>query len=818
MSLLLDALKKAAEQKALKSKQEDPPQRASDEILLKVAAADVTGVEDGVAPLQRNDETELEHTELKARLERGERIAGDDTGLDFTDHTDSRRNRERPAADTGDETGLDIPDPIADQSEQKPPPQQPGDDTGLNIPEEKQAGDERIPSPRRPGDETGLDIPDADESHAPDSILQMQSDEDEVIVLGSDEISDFSTDHELDARRPVERADDTDLSQVNESGGQTGDSTNAAPADEGQTDTNVQVASADKVESASPELSPSTDDFQLVELQDNSAREDDAVDDEDLSLMLVDSEQTSRGNNTAFTDPQIPEDRARALTESDASHGELGLVDTTESKTPGGDVPGEQTNPHDSLGQTLDSLGQTLTNPPANAIYADDTRIGNLAVPTRNTVTRPADATSARSYAPDNYDRTLMKLPSDDASKLFAGMKPDADVVMTPDYAKKVFRSKTSAQRAQHYRYYAGIAIILFLAIAIYGGIEYQDESDQIDASMRPLKRDPMPGLIKSQQSQETNLFADTDGQVDARTIEIIQAASNESSPGAVAMGEPATIAGSDTDADAAGTMVAEPSGETAPTEVAMITQALTTAAEAATATSSRSQPKPLQVIPPGDDTDTSSNQGGATATSANSTLQIKTSSAYREVDIWLREAYAAYQAGDTTLAMSRYNQVLEVDPDNRNALLGRAAINIHNDNIDAAIVDYRVLLQANPKDSLAMSSLLGVASYSPLQTESQLKLMIRDEPESPYLNFALANAYGAQNRWPEAQGYYFRALQNNPGDPNYAYNLAVSLEHISQPMSAITYYQRALENFNNGLATFSREVVGQRLEVLGKL
>ena len=115
------------------------------------------------------------------------------------------------------------------------------------------------------------------------------------------------------------------------------------------------------------------------------------------------------------------------------------------------------------------------------------------------------------------------------------------------------------------------------------------------------------------------------------------------------------------------------------------------------------------------------------------------------------------------------------------------------------------------------MSSLLGVGTYSPRETESQLKLMIRDEPDSPHLNFALANAYGAQNRWLEAQGHYFTALQNNPGDPNYAYNLAVSLEHISQPGSAVTYYQRALDNYQSGLATFSRDVVDQRLNVLGK-
>jgi tetratricopeptide (TPR) repeat protein len=142
---------------------------------------------------------------------------------------------------------------------------------------------------------------------------------------------------------------------------------------------------------------------------------------------------------------------------------------------------------------------------------------------------------------------------------------------------------------------------------------------------------------------------------------------------------------------------------------------------------------------------------------------------------------------------------------------------------IKSAIRDYQALLLVNPTDSLAMSSLLAVADYSPQETESQLKLMIRNDPQSPFLNFALANAYGAQKRWQEAQRHYFTALQNNPDDPNYAYknyayNLAVSLEHISQPSSAITYYQRALDNFTNGLATFNRDIVNQRLEILGQL
>jgi tetratricopeptide (TPR) repeat protein len=137
---------------------------------------------------------------------------------------------------------------------------------------------------------------------------------------------------------------------------------------------------------------------------------------------------------------------------------------------------------------------------------------------------------------------------------------------------------------------------------------------------------------------------------------------------------------------------------------------------------------------------------------------------------------------------------------------------------VEAAIRDYQTLLLANPKDSLAMASMMAVANYSPEVAESQLKIMMREEPDSPYLNFALANVYGAQNRWIEAQGLYFTALEHNPNDPNYAYNLAVSLEHIEKPEVAIAYYERALDNFNNGLATFNRDVVDQRLEKLKQL
>lgn len=375
-------------------------------------------------------------------------------------------------------------------------------------------------------------------------------------------------------------------------------------------------------------------------------------------------------------------------------------------------------------------------------------------------------------------------------------MKNESDAVMTPDYAKKVFRSKSSAQRLHNFKIYAGIMVVVILAIGIFGAFEFQDQSNRIDTSLRPLERDPMPGLIRSGgQEKDTNLFAEAEPVADVRTIEIIESAENVAGMDEVTTGSAEIEEAVETVESASAAM--EPG-----TEVVIV---------------SVEQTQTTQVT---DTQVTSVAQSETVASepeSSSSNLQISSTSRVGQKDILLREAYDAYKSGNDSLALTRYNQVLDEDPGNRNALLARAAINVQNGDDTAAIKDYQALLLANPKDSLAMASLITVANYSPRETESQLKLMIRNEPGSPHLNFVLANVYGAQNRWQEAQGYYFRALQNNPGDPNYAYNLAVSLEHISQPGSAMTYYRRALDNFKNGLATFSRDIVDQRLELLAK-
>ncbi len=401
------------------------------------------------------------------------------------------------------------------------------------------------------------------------------------------------------------------------------------------------------------------------------------------------------------------------------------------------------------------------------------------------------DSTFTRTFAPDNYDRTLMKLTDNNVSRIFSGMRSETDSVMTPDYAKKIFITKSRGVKNYYYKVYAGIALCILLVVVVWGLFEIQSESESIDNSLIALKRDPMPGVIKpKRQSEPDNLFLSAP-KVDNNAIKVIEKASK------VADGVSGEVQ------QKGSAIQAEDIGEVAVQSVSpndsvdsLGSQQSKSPAVKAKANSVKKQPS---------------------AQSKQASLQISSNKRVSEKDQILAEAYAAYEAGDIDKARRQYQQVIALDPENRDALLGRAAIYVLDNQFERAITLYQKLLLANPKDDLAMTSLISVANVDPQTGETEIKRLLNDLPESPYLHFALGNMFGNQNRWAEAQTEYFKALQIKPEDPNYAYNMAVSLEHLQKSDSAITFYERALKNKINGLATFSESLVVQRIEVLSQ-
>jgi Flp pilus assembly protein TadD len=157
--------------------------------------------------------------------------------------------------------------------------------------------------------------------------------------------------------------------------------------------------------------------------------------------------------------------------------------------------------------------------------------------------------------------------------------------------------------------------------------------------------------------------------------------------------------------------------------------------------------------------------------------------------------AYAAYLKSDFAAARSDYQEALRDDPANRDALLGLAAIDVRSGRFEVAEATYLKLLQADPNDAHAQAGLIALrgARLDPLATESRVKSMLAADPGASVLHFTLGNQLAQQGRWPEAQQEYFKAFAASPDNADFAYNLAVSLDHLRQDKLALEYYQRAL-------------------------
>jgi tetratricopeptide (TPR) repeat protein len=104
----------------------------------------------------------------------------------------------------------------------------------------------------------------------------------------------------------------------------------------------------------------------------------------------------------------------------------------------------------------------------------------------------------------------------------------------------------------------------------------------------------------------------------------------------------------------------------------------------------------------------------------------------------------------------------------------------------------YVRILQVNPRHGAAQGALIGLMGRAnPVESESRLKQLISREP-SAFLHFILGNLYADQSLWAQAQQAYFQAHHLEPDNPDYAYNLAVGLDHISQRKLALDFYRSA--------------------------
>ena len=155
--------------------------------------------------------------------------------------------------------------------------------------------------------------------------------------------------------------------------------------------------------------------------------------------------------------------------------------------------------------------------------------------------------------------------------------------------------------------------------------------------------------------------------------------------------------------------------------------------------------------------------------------------------------AYDLLQSGQYEQARQAYEKLRVAQPASPDVVLGLAVIAQRQNRIDDAARLYLRAIELDPRNGFAQAGLVGlIGRADPAAAETKLKQLIRQQPAA-YLHFALGNVHAGQGRWNEAQGGYFEAQRLEPDSADYAFNLAVSLEHIGQPRLAAEYYQRAL-------------------------
>ena len=184
-----------------------------------------------------------------------------------------------------------------------------------------------------------------------------------------------------------------------------------------------------------------------------------------------------------------------------------------------------------------------------------------------------------------------------------------------------------------------------------------------------------------------------------------------------------------------------------------------------------------------------------------------------------LNRARGLYRDGAYAEAEAVYKNILRHSPTSVDALRGIAQLAIATRRYQLAAVTYLKILNLYPGDPFAVSGLtnLGGDSLDAYEVERSLKDLIGKNPDlDGGIYFSLGNTYARQQRWIDSQEAYFQAFSQEPGNPDYAFNLAVTLDYLNKPKLALNYYNEAVRLAKKSkLSGFNVSVAEARISVL---
>jgi len=199
--------------------------------------------------------------------------------------------------------------------------------------------------------------------------------------------------------------------------------------------------------------------------------------------------------------------------------------------------------------------------------------------------------------------------------------------------------------------------------------------------------------------------------------------------------------------------------------------------------------------------------------------LEVRLDTAPAVPEVALQQATAALTRNDLPDATRHFSALLEREPHHLGARLGLAEVAFKEGNFSEARSHYQAALASFPQDARAEAGMLALmaetSEVAPDVLESRLRHILLEQPKIAAPYFVLGNLLAGQGRWQEAEAAYFAAYQLDANNPDYCFNLAVSLDALRQGKLAAGYYRAALHAAEALPTAFDPAIARQRLNFL---
>jgi len=161
-----------------------------------------------------------------------------------------------------------------------------------------------------------------------------------------------------------------------------------------------------------------------------------------------------------------------------------------------------------------------------------------------------------------------------------------------------------------------------------------------------------------------------------------------------------------------------------------------------------------------------------------------------------LAQAKNHWQQGNGAAAEQQYQEWIHKNPHDVEGRIALGQFYATQQRAEEALQQFGRALELEPKNATAIANLTSLQKQAdPIQRQRIFARLLNDSADNdlPYLHFLYANSLAETAQWESAQKEYFRTLQLDSTNADYAFNLAVSLEHLNQIPAARDFYQRAI-------------------------